>query len=787
MYLFVSDSPDVAVLISTLRRKRDVSKRHPSTMHRLFSRRAFATARAALRRTACHTAENSPHSLFFLSSCFLGGGAFWWVNSSVHARTLSGVDLEALKVNDDTEHWKPKRGKEGAAPGTTSTAIDGAAADRGPPTVLRMVLRVLELGWIFFPCIFWAPWCWVAGKWRAASVPLGSSSHQEQLTGAGGGVSAGGTGTAGTAGVADRSRSSSPSCSTDTSSLVAQHSSVGSSTTTPALDNSDLDSHLRWYFRLVREALENAGPVFIKLGQWGSTRYDLFPPALCDELNALTQTAPEHSFSETKKTLEKTFGGPRIWRFLRLDETPLASGSIGQVYRADLDGVGEVVVKIQHPNLEQILQTDFAIMERFARVFDDVLARKGVTGFRVHKTLKQFQGFMQDQLDFDLEADNLRRFNRNFRSWPHVKFPEPLTSSREVLVETFESGDSIYEYIRMKQRNNNRRKQREERGAAAMLLGGGTSSCVDDVEEVGGERGVGGAGSSSSSSQGGSCAGGPARGIVESSARARAAGGSSSAKSEHLLTAQSSEDADASASKNPFSRFANRVLLRRGNQQIAISADSDNTSALHSSSSSSPSPSSSWDPTHHHNYPHDDLSGLAPLDHTTIQKLGSLGLLTLLKMIIADNFIHADLHPGNILVRQASLPSGLFSQARAFVQNRLLGVGHYAEVPELCILDAGLSAQIEPEKARYVGDFFRAISDYDGRKLGESILALSSSAGQQLLEGEGREKTGDAAFVSELEERSREWRRVRQDPELFQQQRSGDIIKETLEACRLHG
>jgi len=78
-------------------------------------------------------------------------------------------------------------------------------------------------------------------------------------------------------------------------------------------------------------SLARCGPVGIKWGQWGSTRYDLFEEDFCEALGTLTNNAPSHSYACTRETVERSFGQPMDVLFEKFDEKPLASGSIGQV------------------------------------------------------------------------------------------------------------------------------------------------------------------------------------------------------------------------------------------------------------------------------------------------------------------------------------------------------------------------------------------------------------------------------------------------------------------------
>ncbi|KAI3823916.1 hypothetical protein L1987_05361 [Smallanthus sonchifolius] len=105
--------------------------------------------------------------------------------------------------------------------------------------------------------------------------------------------------------------------------------------TAPFAEYFGNSSRKNW-LHLVRRTLEIAGPAFIKWGQWAATRPDLFPRDLCTELSELHTKAPEHSFSYTKKTVEKAFGRKISEIFDDFEEVPVASGSIAQIHRAVL-------------------------------------------------------------------------------------------------------------------------------------------------------------------------------------------------------------------------------------------------------------------------------------------------------------------------------------------------------------------------------------------------------------------------------------------------------------------
>ncbi|CAD7925833.1 unnamed protein product [Amoebophrya sp. A120] len=524
------------------------------------------------------------------------------------------------------------------------------------------------------------------------------------------------------------------------------------------LSESDLqrnqERRLQWCKRL-RAALEQAGPVFIKWGQWASTRYDLFPVELCDELNRLTQNSPAHTMAETEEILKRNFGN-NVLEYLQLEPEPVASGSIGQVYRAqvrvgeyrskqvqaglenagfkgaggtesvvlgetkhqlatttektsgapvvDRNYVVNVAVKVQHPRLERVMDLDFAILEKLSRFTDTVCNWYFESSYRLNRMLKQFRAHMGDQLDFDLEAANLRQFRSNFEGWGNVSFPKASVSTPEVLIESFEPGASISQFIKLKQQDRDREKRRKE-----LLEKGVDENFVADRLAIHGLEGekkdAGNKGSSSSS--------------------------------------------------NPSSK----------------NKSSSSTSSPATISASDRSNSSSSDVE----YSADQLHG------ELVERLGTIGLMALLKMIIVDNFIHADLHPGNVFVRHYEQKGGFLTKMRQNLQSWILGLGtDVTQLPDVCFLDAGLSAHIEPSLGQNVRGFFQAMLEYDGKKLAEEILALSA-ANLGSLNASNR-----ASFIEELSAKGHIWRRIRQDPALYKTSRSRDIIKDVLDCCRRH-
>jgi len=199
-----------------------------------------------------------------------------------------------------------------------------------------------------------------------------------------------------------------------------------------------------------------SGPALIKWGQWAATRPDLLPPDLCDALAQLHAGAPAHPHGETVRLVQAAFGRPLSYLFDAFEEEPLASGSIAQVHRAVLSrhGAAEtgcpegtlVAVKVRHPGVSAQMEQDFALMQRLAQFANRIEALRFL---RLDESVRQFGAPMRAQLDLTTEAANLDRFNANFRRWPECWFPEPLRPlvTPDVLVETYETGESVMRYV----------------------------------------------------------------------------------------------------------------------------------------------------------------------------------------------------------------------------------------------------------------------------------------------------------------------------------------------------
>ncbi|CAI5474450.1 unnamed protein product [Closterium sp. Yama58-4] len=404
------------------------------------------------------------------------------------------------------------------------------------------------------------------------------------------------------------------------------------------------------WLELVHRTLEYAGAAFIKWGQWAATRPDLFPKDMCAQLSKLHTKAPAHPFKTTQRIVERAFGRRLEEMFDEFDEEPVASGSIAQVHRAVLtsrypraepkmvEPPRMVAVKVRHPGVREVIHRDFVIMNWVARATSLV---PGLQWLRLEDSVQQFAVFMMAQVDLAREAAQLSRFNYNFRRWRSISFPKPLYPlvHPEVLVETFESGQSVARYV-----------DRAEPGGVRIAAASATEG-----------RPEGGQG---------------AEGLRERKAEGAENGGDPKGKKKRRWLLRG----------RPFKQWWEKRAGNKLNMELA-----------------------------------------------------ELGSHTLLKMLLVDNFIHADLHPGNILVRmqRGHLPSAPEE-----------GVGlALSSHPHIVLLDVGMTAELEPRFRANMLDFFKAIAVRDGRQAAACTLKFAD-----------KQSCADPdAFIQDVDNSFKEW------------------------------
>lgn len=185
----------------------------------------------------------------------------------------------------------------------------------------------------------------------------------------------------------------------------------------------------------LRLALEELGPTFIKLGQIASTRPELVPPSVSRELSNLQDNVPAAPWDEIRPHLERELGRPLNEVFKAFDPTPMAAASLAQVYPALLPDDTHVVVKVQRPNVERVVETDLEIILDIARLLKERLP--GFTPFDPVDMAEEFGSALREELDYRLEGRSADRFRENFADFEKMYVPKVFWdyTSRRLMVQ----------------------------------------------------------------------------------------------------------------------------------------------------------------------------------------------------------------------------------------------------------------------------------------------------------------------------------------------------------------
>ncbi|MDR0576779.1 MAG: ubiquinone biosynthesis regulatory protein kinase UbiB [Candidatus Accumulibacter sp.] len=175
----------------------------------------------------------------------------------------------------------------------------------------------------------------------------------------------------------------------------------------------------------LRRFLEDLGPIFVKFGQVLSTRRDLLPVDIADELAKLQDRVPPFPADRVHAQIETAYGRPAGEVFAAFDETPVASASVAQVHFARLrpeDGGREVAVKILRPDMEGVIAHDLALLDTAAGLLEKLWS----DGKRMkpREIVAEFAKYLHDELDLMHEAANASQLRRNFRDSKLLLVPE---------------------------------------------------------------------------------------------------------------------------------------------------------------------------------------------------------------------------------------------------------------------------------------------------------------------------------------------------------------------------
>ena len=171
----------------------------------------------------------------------------------------------------------------------------------------------------------------------------------------------------------------------------------------------------------LRLALEELGPVFVKFGQAISTRRDLLPPDIADELVKLQDAVPPFPGETARQLIATALGRPLHEDFAEFDTGPLAAASIAQVHAAKLHDGSEVIVKVLRPGMREVITRDIEVLHALARLAD----RYSTEGRRLRpvEVVKEYEKTILDELDLMREAANATQLKRNFAGNPMLHVP----------------------------------------------------------------------------------------------------------------------------------------------------------------------------------------------------------------------------------------------------------------------------------------------------------------------------------------------------------------------------
>jgi ubiquinone biosynthesis protein len=214
----------------------------------------------------------------------------------------------------------------------------------------------------------------------------------------------------------------------------------------------------------IRMALEELGPTYIKLGQVLSTRPDLVTVDFINEFSKLQDKVPAFGFDAFTKTIASEMGRPHELIFEALDPKPLASASIGQVHRARLHNGDEVVVKIERPGIQKIVEVDLEIMLHLATLIERHIEE--LSFHRPVKIVEEFARTIEKEMDYTIEAASMERVAGQLLDDPTIYVPKVYRehSSRRMLTIEFVDGIKASDVAKIDQAGLNRRLI-TERGA----------------------------------------------------------------------------------------------------------------------------------------------------------------------------------------------------------------------------------------------------------------------------------------------------------------------------------
>ncbi|MBN1807525.1 MAG: AarF/ABC1/UbiB kinase family protein [Planctomycetes bacterium] len=205
---------------------------------------------------------------------------------------------------------------------------------------------------------------------------------------------------------------------------------------------TELSSKERAALRM-RRVLEELGPTFVKLGQMLSTRPDILPPEMIDELRNLQESVNPLTYETVRKELVEGIGGKLEDIFESVDSEPMASGSLAQVHRARLKDGRKVVVKVRRPGCMEFFEGDIEVLSFVAKLLEDHIEEAKL--YRPSGLVEEFAAAVTREMDFLHEATVIENFHKHLDGNYDVVLPEVVweATSSSVITMSEVEGESL--------------------------------------------------------------------------------------------------------------------------------------------------------------------------------------------------------------------------------------------------------------------------------------------------------------------------------------------------------
>lgn len=205
------------------------------------------------------------------------------------------------------------------------------------------------------------------------------------------------------------------------------------------------DEHLRQIGARLRTTFEELGPTFIKLGQVLVTRQDLLPAPITQELEKLLDKVPPIGYDYIRCILEEEFSDG-VDRFEWIDENPLGSASLGQVYKAGLNDGTTVALKVVRPTVDKLFQTDITVIKKMTALLQKRLSPELAAALDLGALVRDYYSSAMDELDMTEEAGKMREATQYRKRTSYVNVPEVYDATKNVLIMEYIDGWLIKDF-----------------------------------------------------------------------------------------------------------------------------------------------------------------------------------------------------------------------------------------------------------------------------------------------------------------------------------------------------